>query len=62
MSLEPLTDAEIQMYYQGNLPDEESVFAVPLRDDIPEVDDEGQDNPIDEGMQEDIQLDDDAPF
>ena len=30
MSLEPLTDAEIQMYYQGNLPDEESVFAVPL--------------------------------
>ena len=33
-----------------------------LRDDIPEVDDEGQDNPIDEGMQEDTQLDDDAPF
>ena len=61
--MEDLTDQEIQMYYDGNLPDDSNIFAIPLNDDSQDYNDnDGNIHVYEDANNDELPTEHESPF
>ena len=63
LAMEDLTDQEIQMYYDGNLPDDSNIFAIPLNDDSQDYNDnDGNIHVYEDANNDELPTEHESPF